>query len=122
MGPVTGGFIAQNVGIKWVFITISSLSHSFRLESSFDFCYYAVVCGAVSIVSIPLLQETYAPVIRQRWAAKFGGDPEKACQVGEISALQENGKLHYIWLNLSRPIVLLSRSLICFVFALYMAL
>ena len=99
------------------------MSHSFRLESSFDFfVYYAVLCGAVSIVSIPLLQETYAPVLRQRQVAKIGGDPEKVWVGEEISALQENGKLHYIWLNLSRPIVLLSRSFICFVFGLYMAL
>lgn len=27
MGPIAGGFIAQTVGVKWVFIVISSLSY-----------------------------------------------------------------------------------------------
>lgn len=29
MGPIAGGYIAQTVGVKWVFIVISSLSHPF---------------------------------------------------------------------------------------------
>ena len=29
MGPIAGGFIAQTVGVKWVFIVISSLSYPF---------------------------------------------------------------------------------------------
>ena len=29
MGPIAGGFVAQTVGIKWVFIVISSLSFPF---------------------------------------------------------------------------------------------
>jgi MFS family permease len=29
MGPIAGGYIAQTVGVKWVFIVISSLSYPF---------------------------------------------------------------------------------------------
>ncbi|KAJ3508579.1 hypothetical protein NLJ89_g5680 [Agrocybe chaxingu] len=45
VGPVAGGFIAQSVGIKWVFIVIG------------------IMCGLCSAIGIPVLKETYAPVI-----------------------------------------------------------
>lgn len=81
-----------------------------------------VVCAVASIVGIPLLRETYAPVIRQRLAAK-SGDPEKATSTSIHPAiLQEHGRLYYLWINLSRPVVLLFRSLICFLLSLYLAL
>lgn len=81
---------------------------------------YPVLCGVVGAISIPLLRETYAPVIRQRKAAK-SGDPEKAAS-SLPGLLEERGKLYYIWLSLSRPITMLFGSLICFLFSLYMAL
>ena len=81
---------------------------------------YPVLCGVVGAISIPLLRETYAPVIRQKKAVK-SGDAERA--VSNLPGLlEERGKLYYIWLNLSRPITLLFGSLICFLFSLYMAL
>ncbi|KAF8800960.1 MFS general substrate transporter [Phlegmacium glaucopus] len=101
MGPIAGGFIAQTVGIKWVFIVIS------------------IVCGVASAIAIPLLRETYAPVIRKKRAAR-SGDPEKTVSK-QPALLKEHGRLYYLWLNLSRPIVLLFGSLICFVLSLYMA-
>ena len=81
--------------------------------------WYSVACGVASALGIPLLRETYAPVIRQRLAAK-SGDPEKIAAAQPD--LMENGKLHHIWINLSRPMVLLFRSSICFMLSLYMAL
>ena len=71
-------------------------------------------------ISIPLLRETYAPVIRQRRAAK-SVNPEKDAS-NLPSLLKERGKFYYLWVNLSRPISLLFGSLICFLFSLYMAL
>jgi hypothetical protein len=81
---------------------------------------YSVACGVASAISLPILRETYAPVIRQRLAA-MSGDPEKVAAV-QPDFLKENGKLNYIWINLSRPIVLLFGSMICFMLSLYMAL
>ncbi|KAF8800563.1 multidrug resistance protein 4 [Phlegmacium glaucopus] len=101
VGPIAGGFIAESIGVKWVFIII------------------AILCGVTSAIAIPLLRETYAPVIRQRRAAK-SGDREKAVP-SHLPIVNEHGKLYYLWLNLSRPIVLLFGSLICFVLSLYMA-
>ncbi|KAF8225144.1 MFS general substrate transporter [Tricholoma matsutake] len=101
IGPIAGGFIAQSVGIKYVFVVI------------------ACVSGVASIIGIPLLRETYAPIIRLR-KAKRSADPEKLAQLLASSNAQEN-KLHYLWVNLSRPLAMLFRSFICFVLSLYMA-
>ena len=84
------------------------------------YLWYLVACGVASAISLPLLRETYAPVIRQRLAAR-SGDPEKVAAV-QPDFLKDNKKLHYIWINLSRPIVLLFGSMICFMLSLYMAL
>lgn len=103
VGPVAGGFIAQTVGVKYVFIAI------------------ACACAVASILGIPLLSETYAPVIRLRLAEK-SLDPEKAAQ-GHPALLQAHGsKLYVLWLNLSRPAILITHSLICFMLSLYMSL
>ncbi|KAF5344334.1 hypothetical protein D9758_013246 [Tetrapyrgos nigripes] len=100
IGPVAGGFIAQSVGPKWVFIVIAALS------------------GVSMLVGVPFLRETYAPVIRRR-RAFASGDVEKARTLrgpmGDMSRMQ------YLWINLSRPVILLFGSLICFLLSLYAA-
>ncbi|KAG8218775.1 major facilitator superfamily domain-containing protein [Butyriboletus roseoflavus] len=98
IGPVVGGFIAQTIGIQYVFYVIAGL------------------CGAAAILAIPLLRETYAPVIRRRLYA-CGADPEKGATVTQVQ-----DRWSYLWLNLTRPVILLTRSVICFVLSLYMAL
>jgi hypothetical protein len=93
------------------------------------------LCGVASAVSIPLLRETYSPVIRERLLLKEG-DSEKAIQVENAGVAKELAerdvivlseaatmtKAHFIWVNLTRPIVLLTRSMICFMLSLYTAL
>ncbi|KAI0758291.1 major facilitator superfamily domain-containing protein [Irpex lacteus] len=92
VGPIAGGFITETVGFKWVFIVIS------------------VLCGIASIIGIPLLRETYGPVIRLR-LAKHSADPEKAAKA-HPHLMQNHG---------NGPFILLTRSLVCFVLSLYMA-
>lgn len=102
IGPICGGWIAQTIGTKWVFIVI------------------AIACGVSSALGIPILRETYAPVIRRRLAAKCS-DPEEAAKLYP-SYLHPQGSIgKIIWINLSRPVILLTRSLICFMLSLYMA-
>ncbi|KAF8155763.1 multidrug resistance protein 4 [Crassisporium funariophilum] len=102
VGPVAGGFIAQSIGIKWVFIVI------------------AIVCAITSAVGIPVLRETYGPVIRLRRAQK-SGDPEELARAHPVLLKEHGSKLHVLWVNLSRPITMLFRSFICFILSLYMA-
>lgn len=104
VGPIAGGFIAESIGIKWVFIVI------------------AVLTAIASVVGIPLLKETYAPIIRLRRAKKQrGSDPEKAVKEGYHPSLEHTSKLGYLWLNLIRPVILITRSIVCFMLSLYMA-
>jgi hypothetical protein len=52
--------------------------------------------------------------------AKSGGDLEKANQVHPILH-SPGGKIAMIWMNLSRPVILLTRSLVCFALSGYTA-
>ncbi|KIJ98787.1 hypothetical protein K443DRAFT_8895 [Laccaria amethystina LaAM-08-1] len=103
VGPIAGGFIAQTIGIKWVFIVI------------------AITCGVASVLGIPLLKETYAPVIRVRRDARKGIDPEIAAKLHPHLSAAHGNKWNFFVDNLSRPIIMLFRSLVCFMLSLYMA-
>jgi len=100
-----GGFIAESVGIQYVFYLIVAL------------------CGVASVFGIPLLRETYAPIIKLR-LDKVILDPEKAAAAAEHSALtpHHTSSWAYLWINLKRPVILVTRSFICFILSLYMAL
>ncbi|KAF6764235.1 multidrug resistance protein 4 [Ephemerocybe angulata] len=102
VGPVAGGFIAQSLGMKWVFIVI------------------AIACGFVSLVGIPLLTETYGPVIRLR-RAKKQGLLEEGVKTHPHLEVSHGDKMKILWDNLARPVTMLSKSLICFMLSLYMA-
>ncbi|KAG1820299.1 multidrug resistance protein 4 [Suillus subaureus] len=102
IGPVMGGFIAESVGVLYVFYVVIAIS------------------GVAAVIGIPLLRETYAPVIRLR-LDNMAPDPEKTT-VGHPAPQDEMGKWAYLWLNLKRPIILLTRSFVLFILSLYMAL
>lgn len=102
IGPVMGGFIAESVGIQYVFYVVIAIT------------------GVASIIGIPLLRETYAPVIRLR-LDNMTMDPEKTT-AGHSALPHEMGKWAYLWLNLKRPVILLTRSFILFILSLYMSL
>ena len=68
------------------------------------------------------MDETYAPVLRMKHDLA-SGDPEKARNAHRhLGQEVQLGRWAYLWINLSRPVVLLTRSFICFVLSLYMAL
>lgn len=93
IGPIAGGFIAQSIGVKWVFIIV------------------AILCAVAAAVGIPVLKETYAPIIRLRLAKK-SADPEKAAKQHPTLVAAHGSKLHLLWINLSRPIVILTHSFV----------
>ncbi|KAG2146699.1 major facilitator superfamily domain-containing protein [Suillus clintonianus] len=102
VGPAIGGFIAESAGVEYVFYVIVAIS------------------AVAAILGIFLVRETYAPIIRLR-LDNLVSDPEKPAT--RYPALPHGmGKWAYLWLNLKRPVILLTRSLICFMLSLYMAL
>ena len=103
VGPIAGGFIAETIGFKWIFIIVAG------------------VAALAGLIGLPFLRETYAPVIRYR-IAKNSPDAEKAAMMPAHLATSYGSELHVIWINIERPFILLTRSVVCFVLSLYMAL
>ncbi len=103
VGPVAGGFIAQSIGFRYIFVVIAGL------------CLIAAVLG------IPFLRETYHPVIRLR-RAKKSSDPETAARLHPHLVQDHSGGMHRLWVDMTRPFILLTRSIICFLLSAYMAL
>ncbi|KAJ7512747.1 major facilitator superfamily domain-containing protein [Mycena galericulata] len=99
IGPICGGFIAQTVGTRYIFVAIAGS------------------CAFAGILGIPLLRETYAPVIRRR----IGLGSSDAEKLGDHPVDARSDKLYFLWVNLIRPFMILSRSFICFILSLYMS-
>lgn len=104
VGPVAGGFLAQTVGFRWIFIVI------------------AVASAIGGVCGILVLKETYAPVIQIRRAKKHlkqGGEKTIDHEV-LLDERRDFGEV--MWINMTRPFVLLFRSPICFILSLYMGM
>ena len=68
------------------------------------------------------MHETYAPVIRMR-RDLASGEPSKIRNARRhLGSNAQLGRWKCLWINLSRPVILLTRSFICFILSLYMAL
>lgn len=82
----------------------------------------AAISGLLAVLSIPFMHETYAPVLRMKYDLA-SGHPEKARNARRhLGSQLQLGRWEFLWVNLSRPVILLTRSFICFVLSLYMAL
>jgi hypothetical protein len=104
LGPIAGGFMVQSIGFKWVFVLLT------------------ILAGVGALVGIPFLEETYAPVLKEKLARRRARD-EEASGKGvsfEVPAKPSLGET--LRVNLSRPFLLLTRSFICFILSLFMAL
>lgn len=85
------------------------------------FVFVAGLAAIASVIGTLLYRETYAPVIRIRIL-------QETRVVGEVSGIQshllqaQGMRLNYLLTNLQRPLMLLTRSIVCFVLSAYMAL
>ncbi|KZV92010.1 MFS general substrate transporter [Exidia glandulosa HHB12029] len=101
IGPVAGGFIVETIGFKYVFVIVSALG------------------GISLIIGIPVLRETYAPVIIERRAIRLAKAAEARGE--KVTVPKPSSIKNVLWLNLSRPFTLLTRSITCFMLSLYTA-
>ncbi len=89
MGPVAGGFIAETIGFKWIFIVI------------------AIAAGVGALFGIPFLDESYAPVIQLNRAKKWAKDKEGDHPDHDVLLEKHQDPYHVLWVNLT------SRSYFC---------
>ena len=59
VGPIIGGQITEAVGLKWIFIVPG------------------IACGAMGLLGMSFLEETYAPLLRHRLHRNRQGDVEQ---------------------------------------------
>jgi hypothetical protein len=132
------GFAAERIGVKYVFIIVAGtpplyFSTTIQIVHRFGgYCesYWHTTpqasrpFGRVPEPTCSLVyfcRETYSPVLRLR-IAKKSADPEKTAKMHPVLLAEHTSKLHYLWINLSRPAVLLFGSFVCSMLSLYMAL
>lgn len=82
----------------------------------------AAISGVLAVLSIPFMHETYAPVLRMKSDLASGEVDKVRNARRHLGPDVQLGQWKFLWINLSRPIILLTRSFICFVLSLYMAL
>lgn len=97
--------MTETIGWRYLFILVSGLST------------LALVGG------ILLYRETYAPVIRRRIMQETGAVGQGSESQTHLPQARENrDNLNYFLTNLQRPFMLLTGSIVCFIFSSYMAL
>ena len=104
VGPVAGGFIAQTIGFKWIFIVI------------------AIGAATGGFIGTLVLEETYAPVIRIRRAQREIIETGVRTIEHDVLLEQHLDYKHVLWLNMTRPFALLFGSFICFILSFYMGM
>jgi MFS family permease len=103
-GPVAGGFIAETIGFKWIFIVI------------------AIASGVGGVIGTLVLEETFAPVIRIRRARREIKKTGVKTMEHDVLLEQHLDYKHVLWVNMTRPFALLFGSFICFILSLYMGM
>ena len=110
----------QSIGYKYVFISTWPTFYSHY--DAHPTQVIAAISGFLAVLSIPFMDETYAPVLHMKHDLA-SGEPKKIRNARRhLGTDVQLGQWKFLWTNLSRPIILLTRSFICFVLSLYMAL
>lgn len=121
VGPVAGGFIVASIGFKYARLRARTSSPATEHVSRYVFVVISALTGLSLVIGLPLLRETYAPLLIERKVKKRRNDEEARGETPE--KLPEPPKLaRVLWLNLSRPFILLTRSLTCFLLSAFMAI
>ncbi|KAG4422359.1 hypothetical protein IFR04_004511 [Cadophora malorum] len=101
IGPIIGGYVAQELGWRWIFWSIS------------------IVIGGITILAFIVLRETYPPVLLERKAAKLRketGNPNFKSKLASKFTAKEHFKI-----SIFRPLKLLTCFPIVTIMCTYVA-
>ncbi|KAF7716288.1 MFS-type transporter [Penicillium ucsense] len=101
LGPVIGGFVTQYLGWRWM-------------------CWIALILSCVALAFALILQETYAPTLLQRKAARLRKETDDSRWWSRYD--QKSTLLEILALNLSRPFVMAVTEPICIFWNIYIAI
>lgn len=102
IGPLVGGFVSDQLGWRWLYWVM------------------LIVSGAIYILMVLTVPETYAPTLLQRRAAKLRKETGDPTYVTETE-LDRRPFMERMQLFLIRPFQLLFRELIVFLISIYMS-
>ncbi|KAH9994106.1 multidrug resistance protein 4 [Russula compacta] len=102
ISPTIGGYMTETVGWKYIFVLVAGVS------------------AIASVIGMLMYRESYAPVIRRRIAQEMTETGIEVEKQSHLPPVHED-RLDYLFINLKRPFVLLTRSITCFVLSVYMA-
>ncbi|EPS27688.1 hypothetical protein PDE_02632 [Penicillium oxalicum 114-2] len=100
LGPVIGGFVTQYLGWRWM-------------------CWIALILSCVALGFAMILQETYAPTLLQRKAARLRKETDDSRWWSRYD--QKASLYEILALNLSRPFVMAVTEPICIFWNIYIA-
>lgn len=101
IGPVAGGFLTESKGWRWVFWVL------------------AIVAGAVTVIMLLCMRETYAPVILQKKTARLRKETGNELLRSKLD-IGLSPRDHF-YRSIIRPLKMLVRSPIVALFAVYIA-
>lgn len=112
--------MAQTTSSEWIFVVIAGRFlcisyHGHHSKRQFPLCL--ALFGGTTVLGLILLRETYAPVIRMR-QAKSENNIERAARAHPLLLDPHQDVRTLIRINLTRPLVLLFHSLICFMLSI----
>ncbi|KAF2814421.1 MFS general substrate transporter [Mytilinidion resinicola] len=102
IGPIIGGFLTQAKGWRW------------------NFWLIAILTGGFACISFVLMRETSAPVILARKAKRLRKETGNPNLRSKLESKLSGKEL--FWLSIIRPTKMLTRSWICFLISLYVAI
>jgi multidrug resistance protein len=120
VGPIAGGYVAENLGWRWVFWIIAIVVGVYVFRWCCISMLTAIQAGAVAVAGLFLLRESYPQVLLAHKAACLRKETGNQNLRSKFQNTGSPGTL--FWRAISRPLKLLTYSPIVFILSTYGAI